>query len=100
MTQLPTRQLPTSWIGSTLNGRYHIESLLGQGGMSTVYRATDPNLQRTVAIKMIHPHLTDDPQLVQRFEQEATAVARLHHPNIVQVHDFNHHEGVYYMVLE
>ena len=100
MTQLPTRQLPTSWIGSTLNGRYHIESLLGQGGMSTVYRATDPNLQRTVAVKIIHPHLTDDPQLVQRFEQEATAVARLHHPNIVQVHDFNHHEGVYYMVLE
>ena len=100
MTQLPTRQLPTSWIGSTLNGRYHIESLLGQGGMSTVYRATDPNLQRTVAVKIIHPHLTDDPQLVQRFEQEATAVARLHHPNIVQVHDFNHHEGIYYMVLE
>lgn len=93
-------QLPTSWIGCTLNGRYHIESLLGQGGMSTVYRATDPNLQRTVAVKIIHPNLTDNPQFVQRFEQEATAVARLRHPNIVQVHDFNHHEGIYYMVLE
>ncbi|MCB8988841.1 MAG: protein kinase, partial [Ardenticatenaceae bacterium] len=93
-------QLPSSWIGYTLNGRYHIESLLGRGGMSTVYRANDPNLQRTVAVKIIHPHLTENPQFIQRFEQEATAVARLRHPNIVQVHDFDHEEGIYYMVLE
>jgi len=93
-------QLPVSWIGYTLNGRYHIESLLGRGGMSTVYRATDPNLQRTVAVKIIHPDLTANSQFIQRFEQEATAVARLRHPNIVQVHDFDHEEGIYYMVME
>ena len=89
-----------SWIGRSLSGRYQIESLLGQGGMSSVYKATDPNLKRVVAIKLIHQHLSDDPQFIQRFEEEATAVASLRHPNIVQVYDFNSDQGVYYMVLE
>jgi serine/threonine protein kinase len=89
-----------AWIGHTLSGRYQIESLLGQGGMSAVYRATDPNLKRTVAIKLIHPHLSTDTHFVQRFEEEAAAVASLRHPNIVQVYDFNVDQGVYYMVLE
>lgn len=89
-----------SWIGRSLSGRYQIESLLGQGGMSAVYKATDPNLKRVVAIKLIHPHLSNDPQFIQRFEEEATAVASLRHPNIVQVYDFNSDQGVYYMVLE
>ena len=68
--------------------------------MSTVYQANDPNLRRTVAIKLIHPHLSSDPQFVRRFEQEAAAVAQLRHPNIIQVYDFNHDDGIYYMVLE
>ncbi|MCI0576417.1 MAG: SUMF1/EgtB/PvdO family nonheme iron enzyme [Chloroflexi bacterium] len=68
--------------------------------MSTVYKASDPNLQRTVAIKMIHPHLSDNPQFVRRFEQEAAAVARLRHPNIVQVYDFSQQQGVHYIVME
>jgi len=89
-----------SWIGRSLGGRYQIESLLGQGGMSAVYKATDPNLKRVVAVKLIHPHLSSDPQFVQRFEEEAKAVASLRHPNIVQVYDFNSDQGVYYMVLE
>ena len=63
-----------TWIGKTLGGRYQISSMLGRGGMSSVYKATDPNLQRTVAIKIIHPHLTDNPEFVKRFEQEAAAV--------------------------
>lgn len=91
---------PQTWTGSVLGGRYHLEALLGQGGMSTVYRATDPNLRRTVAIKLIHPHLSNNPEFVRRFEQEAAAVAQLRHPNIIQVYDFNHADGVYYMVLE
>jgi serine/threonine-protein kinase len=91
---------PQTWTGSVLGGRYHLETLLGQGGMSTVYRATDPNLRRTVAVKLIHPHLSNDPEFVRRFEQEAAAVAQLRHPNIIQVYDFNHDDGVYYMVLE
>jgi serine/threonine protein kinase len=89
-----------TWIGRTLSGRYKIEALLGQGGMSAVYKAMDPNLKRVVAIKLIHPHLSTDPSFVSRFESEASAVASLRHANIVQVYDFNNDEGVYYMVLE
>ena len=89
-----------TWIGRTLSGRYKIEALLGQGGMSAVYKASDPNLKRIVAVKLIHPHLSIDPSFVMRFESEASAVASLRHPNIVQVYDFNNDNGVYYMVLE
>jgi predicted Ser/Thr protein kinase len=89
-----------SWIGKRLGGRYMVEELLGQGGMSSVYKGTDPNLRRTVAIKMIHPHLSQDPQFVSRFEEEAAAVARIRHPNIIQVYDFDHDDDTYYMVLE
>ena len=92
-------QQPT-WIGRTLSGRYRIEAMLGQGGMSAVYKASDPNLKRVVAIKLIHPHLSSDPAFVMRFESEASAVASLRHSNIVQVYDFNNDGGVYYMVLE
>ncbi len=89
-----------SWIGTSLSGRYKIEALLGQGGMSSVYKGADPNLRRTIAIKLIHPHLAADPEFVRRFEAEAAAVAQLRHPNIIQVYDFNHDGGTYYMVLE
>ena len=77
-----------------------MEALLGQGGMSAVYRATDPNLRRLVAIKVIHAHLSNDPNFIGRFKEEAAAVARLRHPNIVQVHDFNIDGDTYYMVME
>jgi serine/threonine protein kinase len=90
----------SSWVGRTLNGRYQIEALLGQGGMSAVYRATDPNLRRVVAAKIIHPHLSNSPDFVRRFEAEAAAVARLRHNNIIQVYDFNHDGSTYYIVFE
>jgi serine/threonine protein kinase len=89
-----------SWIGQRLSGRYQIDELLGQGGMSAVYKATDPNLKRVVAVKMIHAHLSDQHDFVRRFEEEAAAVAQLRHSNIVQVYDFNHDDGIYYIVLE
>lgn len=89
-----------TWIGHTLNGRYRIDELLGQGGMSSVYKATDPNLRRVVAIKLIHTHLSNNPDFVRRFEEEAAAVAQLRHPHIVQVYDFNHDDDVYYIVFE
>ncbi len=89
-----------NWIGQTLNGRYKIEELLGQGGMSSVYKGNDPNLSRSVAIKLIHSHLSNNPEFVRRFEQEAAAVAQLRHPNIIQVYDFANEGDVYYMVLE
>src|SRR6185436_16269466 len=90
----------TNWIGQTLGGRYKIESLLGQGGMSSIYRATDPNLRRTVAVKLVHAHLTGDPDFVRRFEAEAATVAQFRHPNIIQVFDFDHDGATYFMVLE
>ncbi len=88
------------WIGKQLGGRYRLEALLGQGGMSAVYTATDANLHRAVAVKLIHSHLTGDPEFVRRFEVEASAVAQLHHANIIQVYDFNRDDDTYYMVLE
>ncbi len=89
-----------AWVGQTLGGRYKIEAILGRGGMSAVYRAHDPNLNRRVAIKIIHQNLTDSPEFIKRFEQEASLIAQLRHPNIIQVHDFNHEGSTYYMVME
>lgn len=89
-----------SWIGQTLSGRYKIEEMLGQGGMSAVYKAYDPNLKRVVAVKLVHQHLSDDQEFVKRFEEEASTVASLRHPNIVQVYDFNADQGINYMVME
>src|SRR4030067_486209 len=90
----------SQWVGQTLGGRYRIEQQLGQGGMSAVFKAMDPNLRRVVAIKIIHSHLSDNPEFVRRFEEEATAVAQLRHPGIIQVFDFNHEGNTYYMVME
>lgn len=89
-----------TWIGRSLNGRYKIDALLGQGGMSAVYKAIDPNLKRVVAIKLIHPHLSAEDDFIYRFKREAAAVAALRHQNIIQVYDFNTDNDVHYMVLE
>jgi hypothetical protein len=90
----------SSWIGKTLSGRYQIQEMLGQGGMSAVYKAQDPNLRRVVAVKLIHGHLSSDAEFVRRFQEEGAAVARLRHPNIIQVFDFNHDGDTYYIVFE
>ncbi len=68
-------------------GRYQIENRLGAGGMSTVFRATDSVLERSVAVKLLAEHLAEDADFVARFRREALAAARLQHPNIVQVFD-------------
>ena len=87
-------------VGQMLGDRYRVDETIGRGGMSEVYKAFDPNLKRVVAVKTIHPHLTDDPKFISRFEEEAAAVAQLRHPNIVQVYDFNHSDDLYFMVQE
>lgn len=92
--------MANSLIGKTISKRYVIEELLGQGGMSAVYKGTDPNLKRVVAVKVIHPHLSSNPDFILRFEEEAAAVAQLRHHGIIQVHDYNRDEDLYYMVLE
>ena len=81
-------------------GKYRILSLLGQGGMSRVYKAYQPGLDRYVAIKVIHEHLTAVEGFLERFEREAAAAARLRHPNIVRVYDFDSQGDLHYMVME
>jgi eukaryotic-like serine/threonine-protein kinase len=84
----------------TLSGRYEIGDRLGSGGMSNVYKATDLILERTVAVKVLAEHLSDDERFVARFRREALAVAKLIHPNIVQVYDTGVDEGRHYIVME
>jgi len=84
----------------TLSGRYETSERLGSGGMSNVYKATDRILERTVAVKILAEHLSDDERFVARFRREALAVAKLIHPNIVQVYDTGVDEGRHYIVME
>jgi len=84
----------------TIAGRYQIKAELGAGGMATVYLAFDPTLNREVAIKRIHPHRSGDENIMRRFEQEASAIANLDHPNIITVFDFINDNGTYFMILQ
>lgn len=79
---------------------YRIDSVIGEGGMGTIYRATDVNLMRPVAIKVMHGDLADDPAFQGRFLQEARAAARLDHPSIVRIYHFGREGGRLYIVME
>jgi serine/threonine protein kinase len=88
------------WIGRTL-GRVQIESLVARGGMAEVYLGTHTTLQREVAVKILRQVSDeDDTRHLQQFEREARAVAKLRHPNIVQVFDFDTIDGQPYLVME
>ncbi|MCZ7545553.1 MAG: protein kinase [Anaerolineae bacterium] len=86
-------------IGRTL-GHYRIEQQLGDGSMSSVFRATDVRLKRPVAIKVMHPHMAARPEFQQRFAQEARAAKRLDHASIVRVLDSGFDQGYLYLVME
>jgi serine/threonine protein kinase len=75
-------------IGQIIKERYEITQLLGEGGMSYVYKATDKQLQRTVAIKTLKPNYVEQEKFVERFKREAQTAANLNHPNIVQIFDW------------
>ncbi len=81
-------------------GPYRIIEQLGQGGMATVFKAYHPNLDRYVAIKVLHPAFKQDPQFTERFQREARVVAKLDHPNIVPVFDYADHNGQSYLVMK
>ncbi|MBN2303955.1 MAG: serine/threonine protein kinase [Anaerolineae bacterium] len=83
-----------------LNGRYRLVAQQGSGGMAVIYKATDLALGRTVAVKILRPSLTSDPEFLKRFRQEARNVANLSHPNIVTVHDVGQDGGTHYIVME
>lgn len=74
-------------IGTLLDGRYRVEQHVATGGMATVYRGTDTRLDRVLALKVMHPSLAGDAEFTERFIREAKAVARLAHPNVVNVFD-------------
>jgi serine/threonine-protein kinase len=86
--------------GDLIADRYELEELVGTGGMSTVFRAHDRQLERRVAIKILHEHYAEDPEYLERFRSEARAVARLSHPNIVTVIDRGDDDGRQYIVFE
>ncbi len=86
--------------GGVISDRYELEGRLGSGGMSSVYKATDHVLERTVAVKVLADHLSDDEKFVARFRREALAVAKLIHPNIVQVFDTGVDDDRHYIVME
>lgn len=77
-----------SLVGTVLANRYELKSFIGQGGMSVVYKGIDKLLGKTVAVKLLLPHLVNDPITYQRFQQEARAASSLSHTNIVTIYDF------------
>jgi beta-lactam-binding protein with PASTA domain len=87
-------------IGTTIDGRYRITGRVARGGMATVYTATDERLERTVALKIIHPSQATNVHFVDRFTDEAKTIARLTHPNVVAVYDQGRHLGLPYLVME
>src|ERR1700682_5856012 len=92
------------YVGHVLDGKYHLERLLGQGGMGAVYLATHLGTERYVALKLIAPQFMRNPEFVERFKREARAAGRLRHPNVVDVTDFGFartgKESVAYLVME
>ncbi|MEU5866241.1 Stk1 family PASTA domain-containing Ser/Thr kinase [Nonomuraea sp. NPDC047529] len=87
-------------VGRLLDGRYRIESRIARGGMATVYLALDVRLDRTVALKVMHSSLAEDPAFVRRFIGEAKSVASLSHPNVVHVFDQGTDTDVVYLSME
>ncbi|PWI10632.1 Stk1 family PASTA domain-containing Ser/Thr kinase [Streptomyces sp. NWU339] len=87
-------------VGQLLDGRYRVEARIAVGGMATVYRAVDTRLDRVLALKVMHPALAADGSFVERFIREAKSVARLAHPNVVQVFDQGTDGAYVYLAME
>ena len=90
---------PSDQIGRVLGGRYRLITPVGRGASAEVYLADDATLRRRVAVKMLHPALSDDPVFLRRFRAEAQAAAALNHPHVMSVYDWGHDE-VPYLVTE
>src|SRR4051812_15362408 len=97
---MEARSTSAQMIGTVLSGRYRLEAKLGSGGMSTVYLARDTTLDRQVAVKVMHREMSEQADQLQRFRQEARAVAKLSHPNVVAVIDAGEDGGHPYIVFE
>ena len=89
-----------SWLRRALGDDYELLALLGKGGFGRVYRVRDLHLEREVALKVLHPALTQDPEVVERFRREAQLAARLSHPNIVNIYDSAGRFGLIWYTME
>ncbi|RJQ31828.1 MAG: Stk1 family PASTA domain-containing Ser/Thr kinase [Actinobacteria bacterium] len=87
-------------IDKVFNNRYKLIEKIGSGGMADVYKAEDQVLERTVAIKVLHPQFANDPNFIARFRREAKAAANLNHPNIVNIYDWGAEGDSYFIVME
>jgi serine/threonine protein kinase len=87
------------FVGRIL-GVYEVKALIGAGGMGEVYRAVDPRLNRTVAIKVLPEHVSSDPERRERFKLEAKIISTLNHPHICALYDVGSQDGVDYLVME
>jgi serine/threonine protein kinase/tetratricopeptide (TPR) repeat protein len=85
--------------GTDFGPRYHVESLLGTGGMGKVYKARDRELDRIVAIKVLRPDLMTDAQAMQRFKHELLLASSISHPNILRIHDLGEYNGVKFISM-
>jgi serine/threonine-protein kinase len=88
------------WLGKIVDGRYRVVEVIGRGGMGVVYRVEHLRMGKVAAMKVLHRDLIGDPEVVQRFEREAAAVSKLHHPHTVQVFDFGTANGALYLIME
>jgi serine/threonine protein kinase len=87
-------------LGEMIGNRYEIIEKIGEGGMGMVYKALDSVLQRQVAVKMLHPTLSDESKFKTRFHIEAVVTARLDHPSIVTLYDFFSEKDIYFIVMQ
>ena len=87
-------------IGTLLLNRYELLESIGEGGMGTVYKAKCHLLNRFVAVKILKAELSNDEEFVSRFKREATSIAKLSHPNIVNVHDVGEENHINFIVME
>jgi serine/threonine-protein kinase len=97
----PDLKHEASMVGREIAGRYRILAMLGQGGMGTVFRGEQISLKRAVAVKLLRPDVSENPMIVRRFNAEAEAVAKLSHPNTVNIYDFGQDvDGSLFIAME
>ena len=89
-----------AWLGKIVDGRYRVLEVIGRGGMGVVYRVEHLRMGKVAAMKVLHRDLASDPDVIARFEREAAAVSKLHHPHTVQVFDFGTANGALYLIME
>ncbi|MFV0414509.1 MAG: Stk1 family PASTA domain-containing Ser/Thr kinase [Oscillospiraceae bacterium] len=92
--------MPDKNIGTTLDGRYQIQEIIGEGGMANVYKGFDLANNRVVAVKILKQEFNDNAELIRRFKNESRAISVLNHPNIVKVYDISVSEDMQYIVME